>query len=117
MDNTGEGVPPERDAFFRLYVYKRVGIQVGVYNKVEKMSFRYFFLIGHVLNEQGTGYEYLKSIELKNGARHLKEHPNIITKIGLEGQASLQSILSYLILVVLKSVPCLCVLTNNSQIW
>ena len=33
--------------------------------------------IGHVLNEQGTGYEYLKSIELKNGARHLKEHPNI----------------------------------------
>ena len=33
--------------------------------------------IGHVLNEQGTGYEYLKSIELKNEARHLKEHPNI----------------------------------------
>ena len=33
--------------------------------------------IGHVLNELGTGYEYLKSIELKNGARHLKEHPNI----------------------------------------
>ena len=32
---------------------------------------------GHVLNEQGTGYENLKSIELKNGARHLKEHPNI----------------------------------------
>ena len=33
--------------------------------------------IGHFLNEQGTGYKYLKSIELKNGARHLKEHPNI----------------------------------------
>ena len=33
--------------------------------------------IGNVLNEQGTGYEVLKSIELKNGARHLKEHPNI----------------------------------------
>ena len=38
--------------------------------------------IGHVLNEQGTGYEYLKSIELKNWAGPLKEHPNIskITK-------------------------------------
>ena len=33
-------------------------------------------LIGHVLNEQRSGYEYLKSIKLKNGARHLKEHPN-----------------------------------------
>ena len=33
--------------------------------------------IGHVLNEQGTGYEYLKSIELKKEARHLQEHPNI----------------------------------------
>ena len=33
--------------------------------------------IGNVLNEQGTGYEYLKSIQLKNEARHLKEHPNI----------------------------------------
>ena len=33
--------------------------------------------MGHVLNERGTGYEFLKSVELKNGARHLKEHPNI----------------------------------------
>jgi len=34
--------------------------------------------ISHVLNEQGTGYEYLKSIELKNGTHHLKEQPNVI---------------------------------------
>ena len=33
--------------------------------------------IGHVLNEQGAEYRYLKSIELKNRARHLREHPNI----------------------------------------
>ena len=33
--------------------------------------------IGHVLNEQGTGYEYLKSIELKKGTHHPKKHPNI----------------------------------------
>ena len=33
--------------------------------------------IGHVLNEQGTGYEYLKSMELKIEARHPKKHPNI----------------------------------------
>ena len=33
--------------------------------------------IGHVLNEQGTGYEYLISTELRNRAHHLKEHPNI----------------------------------------
>ena len=26
---------------------------------------------------KGTGYEYLKLIELEHGARHLKEHPNI----------------------------------------
>ena len=35
------------------------------------------FVISHVQNEQGTGYEYLKSIELKYEARHLKEHPEI----------------------------------------
>ena len=33
--------------------------------------------ISHVLNEQGTGYKYLKSIELKNGSCHLKDHPKI----------------------------------------
>ena len=33
--------------------------------------------ISHVLNEQGTGYEHSISIELKNGARYLKEHPKI----------------------------------------
>ena len=33
--------------------------------------------IGHVQNEQETGYEYSISIELKNGARHLKERPKI----------------------------------------
>ena len=37
-----------------------------------------------VLNEQGTGYEYLKSIALKNGARHLKERPNISKFIKFE---------------------------------
>ena len=26
--------------------------------------------INHVLNEQRTGYEFLKSIEFKNGPRH-----------------------------------------------
>ena len=40
-------------------------------------ALRNYKIIGHVLNEQGTRYEYLKSIELKNGAHHLKEHPNI----------------------------------------
>ena len=35
--------------------------------------------ISHVLNEQGTGYKYLKSIELKNGSFHLKEHPKLST--------------------------------------
>ena len=43
----------------------------------ESVSWVVGVIIGHVLNEQGTGYEYLKSIELKNGSRHLKEHPNI----------------------------------------
>ena len=33
--------------------------------------------IGLIINEQGTEYEYSISIELKNGARHLKEHPKI----------------------------------------
>ena len=33
--------------------------------------------ISHVLNKQGTGYEFLQSIELKNEARHVKEHPKI----------------------------------------
>ena len=33
--------------------------------------------ISHFLNEQGTGYKYLKSIELKIEGRHLKEHPNV----------------------------------------
>ena len=33
--------------------------------------------ISHVLNEQGTGYKYLKSIEFRNEARHLKKHPKI----------------------------------------
>ena len=31
----------------------------------------------HVLNEQGTGYEFFKSIGLKNGANHLKGHPKV----------------------------------------
>ena len=35
--------------------------------------------IGRVLKEQGTGYEYLKSIELKKEARQLKEYPKIST--------------------------------------
>ena len=34
-------------------------------------------IISHVLNEQGTGYEFLKSIELENGPGRLKEHPQI----------------------------------------
>ena len=34
-------------------------------------------IMGHVLNEEGPGYEILKSIELKNGHPHLKEHPTI----------------------------------------
>ena len=33
--------------------------------------------ISHVLNEQEAKYEYLISIELRNGACHLKEHPKI----------------------------------------
>ena len=36
------------------------------------------YQISHVLNEQGTGNEFLKSIvKLKNGPYHLKEHPKI----------------------------------------
>ena len=35
----------------------------------------YFIGIRHVLNEQGTGYQYSLSIELTDEARHLKEHP------------------------------------------
>ena len=31
--------------------------------------------MGHVLNEEGPRYKFLKSIELKNGHPHLKEHP------------------------------------------
>ena len=44
------------------------------------------FSIGDVLNEQGTGhgYKYLKSIELKNGARHLKKHPNITFLVSVQ---------------------------------
>ena len=34
-------------------------------------------VFSHVLNEQGTRYEYSISIELKNGARHLKESPKV----------------------------------------
>ena len=37
----------------------------------------YQLTISHVLNEQGTGYEYSISIELKNGALYLKEHPKV----------------------------------------
>ena len=37
----------------------------------------YLFSIGHVLNEQETGYKYSILIELKNGTSHLKEHPEI----------------------------------------
>ena len=33
--------------------------------------------VSHVLNEQGTGYEFLKSIELKNGPLYLKEQLKI----------------------------------------
>ena len=52
--------------------------------KVEVFRFSsYGSAIGHVLNEQGTGYEHIFSwyecsisIEL-NRARHLKEHPKI----------------------------------------
>ena len=34
-------------------------------------------IISHVPNKQGTGYEYSILIELKNGARYLKDHPKI----------------------------------------
>ena len=40
-----------------------------------------FIVISHVINEQGTGYEYSKSIDLKNEASDLKEHPKI-SKLG-----------------------------------
>ena len=41
--------------------------------------------LSHVLNEQGTGYKYLKSIELRNKARQLKEHPKISKFAQFEG--------------------------------
>ncbi len=37
----------------------------------------FLYIISHVQNEQGTGYEYSISIALKKWARHLKEHPKI----------------------------------------
>ena len=33
--------------------------------------------ISHVLNKQGTEFEYLKLIEFRNEARHLEEHPKM----------------------------------------
>ena len=88
-------------------------------------------------------YKHSISIELKNGARHLKEHPKIskFTKfdgywfkpkgivhlVWIGGTGVLQSILSSLILKVYHAFAfylCLCVLplviglkTNNHQIW
>ena len=41
--------------------------------------------ISHVLNEQGTGYEYLISIELKNESRLVKEHPKVSKSANFEG--------------------------------
>ena len=92
--------------------------------------------MSNVLNEQGTGYELIFpsiSIEVKNGARHLIEHPKIskFTKfygywfkhkgmvhlVWIGGTGVLQSILSSLILAIFENVPCLCVQTNNRKVW
>ena len=47
------------------------------YYKPSLTNLVYFWLnfVCHILNEQRTAYGYLKSIELRNEARHLKEHP------------------------------------------
>ena len=55
----------------------------GIYDFSAAKDFgKVFIIIGHVLNEQGTGYEHIFflvrifSIDcIENGARHLKEHP------------------------------------------
>ena len=86
--------------------------------------------ISHVLNEQGTGYECLKSIVLKSESNYMKEYPRLIQIVKFEGdwrsqwwvfqnrsnKLSLQSILSSLKLQILKNVLCLCVIPNNTQI-
>ena len=41
-------------------------------------------LIGHVLNEQGTGYECLNSIGVKSESYHMKEHPRIIQIVKMD---------------------------------
>ena len=48
-----------------------IAIAGGIMGKVS------YVLISRVQNEQGTGYEYLISIESKNGSRHLKEHAKL----------------------------------------
>ena len=85
--------------------------------------------ISHVLNEQGTGYEHIfssaqkLSIELKNGARHLKEHPKMSKFTKFDGYWFKPKGMVHLVrmdwrdrhppihtkLSYFKSVPCLCV--------
>ena len=71
--------------------------------------------ISHVLNEQRTGYECLKSIGMKSESYHMKEHPRLIqivkfdrdwrkvkSMVGLS-HLSLQSILSSLSILSLHT--------------
>ena len=46
----------------------------------KRFSYSTLFCASHispVLNEKGTGYEYLMSNESKNGANRLKQHPKM----------------------------------------
>ena len=58
--------------YVRLYAEHRMA---GNNKKALQVSFVHHLLVtSHVLNEQGTGSEYLKSICLKNWTLFLKEH-------------------------------------------
>ena len=40
--------------------------------------------ISHVLNEQGTGYDFLKSIGVRSESYHVKEYPRLIQTLKSE---------------------------------
>ena len=44
----------------------------------------YTICISHVVYEQRTGYECLKSTGLKNESYHMKEHPRLIQAVKFE---------------------------------
>ena len=48
------------------------------------VTFHSLHKISHVLNEQGTGYECLKSIGVNSKSYHMKEHPRLIEIVKFE---------------------------------